>query len=542
VWYAAVAMTAFLSVVGDACSGSHNLFSDDAFYYLVTARNFLSQGFFTFDGAHPTNGFHPLWMYVVVGIYGLLPADASLSAQIVAVKLTQIAIILVAIASAAFMAHRLHERGSAYAYGFAGAVLIMVYPEGSPSFRSGMETTLATLIAIWVAYALVHDNRRAVGLLLPLLFLSRLDLLVYFAGPVALYFLLRRDLGWPARLAPTAPVAAVAGAFTLYNYATYGYAAPISGVLKSSFPWPTPQLSFLLDPIMYARYSVRGVKYFTLPNLTSIAALSTLAMVTLGVLVRRQRGRLRLLDLLFAAFPLALVVGIVMFQKWSKQVANWYLDLAMVTGAFATMLALARSLERLGGAPRALGAAILLCLILFSGIHVWWLPRTLQQDHIGHDSSLYAFLRDGTGPEAVLAGSDVGRVAFWSGRRTINLDGLINSYDYQDYLRDGRLLAYLNQEGVTHLILAVWSERPRYVLRDLEKMYEFRVNPDAVDGPPYEIGFYLYSYMYGVYSDRITLTPEREVFRGKIRHESMNDGRWLVFDVRDLSVDAARAE
>jgi hypothetical protein len=33
----------------------------DAFYYLVVARNVARHGSFSFDGRHPTNGFHPLW-------------------------------------------------------------------------------------------------------------------------------------------------------------------------------------------------------------------------------------------------------------------------------------------------------------------------------------------------------------------------------------------------------------------------------------------------------------------------------------------------
>jgi hypothetical protein len=38
--------------------------SDDAFYYLQTARNLAATGRPTFDGSHATNGFHPGWMAV----------------------------------------------------------------------------------------------------------------------------------------------------------------------------------------------------------------------------------------------------------------------------------------------------------------------------------------------------------------------------------------------------------------------------------------------------------------------------------------------
>ena len=39
-----------------------------------------------------------------------------------------------------------------------------------------------------------------------------------------------------------------------------------------------------------------------------------------------------------------------------------------------------------------------------------------------------------TNPETVLAMKDTGHFAFFSGRNVINLDGLVNSFSYQDVL------------------------------------------------------------------------------------------------------------
>jgi hypothetical protein len=42
---------------------------DDAYYYLVLARNFASSGSWTFDSGHSlTSGFHPLWAYALVAV------------------------------------------------------------------------------------------------------------------------------------------------------------------------------------------------------------------------------------------------------------------------------------------------------------------------------------------------------------------------------------------------------------------------------------------------------------------------------------------
>lgn len=40
-------------------------FTDDFYYYLVTAKNFIQLGFLTFDTINLTNGFQPLWFFIV---------------------------------------------------------------------------------------------------------------------------------------------------------------------------------------------------------------------------------------------------------------------------------------------------------------------------------------------------------------------------------------------------------------------------------------------------------------------------------------------
>ena len=45
---------------------------DDAFYYFQIARNILDGKGSTFDGIYPTNGYHPLWMLVLLPIAALI--------------------------------------------------------------------------------------------------------------------------------------------------------------------------------------------------------------------------------------------------------------------------------------------------------------------------------------------------------------------------------------------------------------------------------------------------------------------------------------
>jgi hypothetical protein len=45
---------------------------DDSYYYLLPAWRFKTEGFFTFDGVHPTYGFQPLFMVFLAGLSAIL--------------------------------------------------------------------------------------------------------------------------------------------------------------------------------------------------------------------------------------------------------------------------------------------------------------------------------------------------------------------------------------------------------------------------------------------------------------------------------------
>ncbi len=51
-------------------------FAHDAFYYLTVAKN-SSSFFFSFDGERPTNGFHPLWQYILTALFAVIGSHDS---------------------------------------------------------------------------------------------------------------------------------------------------------------------------------------------------------------------------------------------------------------------------------------------------------------------------------------------------------------------------------------------------------------------------------------------------------------------------------
>src|SRR5574340_95737 len=84
-WFEAVLTIVFLSAtLFAAFSDAYNLpntwfICDDAYYYYKVAQNISEGRGSTFDGIHPTNGYHPLWLAICIPIFAL--AQPSLSSR-----------------------------------------------------------------------------------------------------------------------------------------------------------------------------------------------------------------------------------------------------------------------------------------------------------------------------------------------------------------------------------------------------------------------------------------------------------------------------
>lgn len=84
-----IGMAAFMGSVYVACSSANDLMGwydiDDAFYYFKVAQNALAGQGFTFDGINLSNGFHPLWMVICLGVFGLSRLNLLLPLRVLAV-------------------------------------------------------------------------------------------------------------------------------------------------------------------------------------------------------------------------------------------------------------------------------------------------------------------------------------------------------------------------------------------------------------------------------------------------------------------------
>lgn len=230
-------------------------FASDSFYYLSVARNFANQGFFTFDQQFPTNGFHPLWQYVLGGMYLLTNTVRLSEPQVLTVAMlvciTSISLSIFFLA-AAFLSEfkQLSPSFLLLPIGVFGLLTWFIDPvTGSLwSNANGMETCLVLLGYSGLMWIMVRPNflktlssAIVAGILLGLICLARLDhgfLAVAFFGVLGFQALVYRQWGkFKFLLASGAVVSLILGLYLLSNYLSVGVLMPVSGTLKSSYPY-----------------------------------------------------------------------------------------------------------------------------------------------------------------------------------------------------------------------------------------------------------------------------------------------------------------
>ena len=501
----------------------YDFLSDDAYYYTVVARNFAATGEMTFDGHSVTNGFHPLWFWIQAGMFAAGGLRLSVTGQALAVVIMERLILALVLGAVMLWIWRNRISRPLPAAAALLALALLLYPRHANDFLFGMESILVLPFTVLLLLSVWKSRWAWAGLAACLLVLSRLDTLVYVVAPLVLAASLR---GRPSLrlflkrcLLAGGPPVAVTLILMAFNQGIFGHPMPIHGVCKSSFPIPHVQLYLLTWPLSFAIESGN-------PQLLASINLSTaLVILPLSALALRHRGhvssRERSLAMWLVVLAAVQLLAFALFQKWTKPVPHWYRAPLLVFSSGAVSVATINLIGIRKGLYLCLGLAVVFAAL--GGLRESRRPST---PCVPDTLETLVSARD---PEAVWAATDCGRISFRTGSRFVNLDGLINGFDYQAAIRDRRLGAYLEEAGVRYLLAGVWQHGPPE--GRIEPMYAHRAAPAVFEGDYESFDFYVYSYMYGTYSDTLRLSYDHEVWRSGPNLDGLIPGRVVVFDL-----------
>jgi len=454
---------------------SVSLTYDDGFYYFKIAQHLANGAGSTFDGVHPTNGYHPLWLLCLVPIFWLRATpETALILGVVLQGLLMTAGVVVTYQIARLMFGR-------FAAGLAALLWIylqLIYRVA----LSGMEYSLQALGILATAYVYMRwfaEGRAprlrwylGLGLLLSLTFLARLDTIL-LAGCVILVLAWRelRDgmmrAGAVRLLTLAMPVAGIGLVYAGANLWLFGSPLPVSGVVKSDWSarllaqdphyqaqgWVVAKLYYLLWPfghmnLVYVLFLVAG---------TIGAAL----VLLLGANLRRPWSDQALHIwgpfVLFSVLQLLIFVllyhGGFSFQPWYYVVQPWLG--AMLAAALADTIW--RWARQPGPLVWARGLALVALIAVLCAVPLATV-RTIRrwQNSAGLNFAhepIYAaaiWVGENVPADAIVGSWNAGMISYLSGREVVNLDGLVNSWDFYrvkqhdlcDYWRETRM-AYL---------------------------------------------------------------------------------------------------
>jgi hypothetical protein len=477
---------------------------DDASYYFSIARNFARGKGLSFDCSNITNGFHPLWLYVL-SMLNLLISETP-EVQIL-VFLSLQAALLTGAGWLLFSTVRRSLSSIAALTALAGYVFWV-----APEAVNGMESAL--LVFCIAAFMYVYSQASAhgflrgrflgIGLALGLVVLARLDA-IFFAACIFLIEISRtREPGQGRLPFMTGGFLLIVGPYLIYNYATFGHLMPISGWLKTTFPVPGWRPDFLGDPVV--RWSIAlAVGYLVAAGILSWRKTTERAAPRYSQCVAALCGMI----LLQAAYT-------VVFMRWA--VFPWHFVLFYLL----LPLVFAHSVHWLVAHPGgnrwayriALSMIALACIPTYARVTDM---RAVHDSPLGIDWQIAArraaiWARDHTTPSMKFAMKDSGHFAFFSDRCVVNLDGLVNNYDYQDILEKRQLNQYLVGQKVAFVVQhSIWD------------------NDEIVAGH-YERSELAYrSEKFGGVSDGVRVTREGEVYRSAPYFDGSHKSPFLIW-------------
>ncbi|GAB4579109.1 MAG: hypothetical protein Fur0022_18470 [Anaerolineales bacterium] len=484
--------------------------TDDAFYYFVTARNVAAGHGFTFDGIARTNGFHPLWMFLLIPIFAI--PDLILPLRLLATLLILLNV------GTALLLYRLTCRhfspGVAFLTALAFSLLRIVHSETT---KGGVEAGLNVFLIALLLNRLVETEIQSLrGVLITsivasLTFLARLDN-VFLAGFAGVWLMLKQrpishaqisevwyrkiqvgiHSNFRSLLAYFLPLTLAVVAYMAWNQLGFGTPTPVSGQIKrwwgtlpnSPYGFPPKRLAnyigqFITDDESIGPWAILTGPFYRaaegLLTLTGqepttgarrvvLAGLGILLIGLVGWLGGRNRAWVGQTARGLGLFPLlAGCLTQIAYYKIGGSVAErtwyWLAEMLVVVLAGGMLLEMMWKLitrsrfTQHGSRLASVFALSLACALIYP--HLLRIPRMFSEE-TRHTEAFYLrranWLEANTEPGALIGLTGSGSTGYFvQGRTIVNLDGLISSVTYFNAMKAGTAGEYLAGIGLDYV-------------------------------------------------------------------------------------------
>ena len=500
--------------------------NDDSFYYFQIAYNLAEGKFSTFDGGITrTNGYHPLWLLLITPFYWVFDKEAALFG-IKAFEIMLVAGGVALVAVAVFLARL------PWILLFAALPLLYWHPD--PFLGLEAPAALFMLGLFFLAVMLYARNPErwkwplaAVAFALPWVRLEYIAISLAATIALGLIEWSRQErapgtslraviISTPSRIFVPI-IGSVAGilVYFTYNWLVFGGITPVSGATKQMWS----QIRWEQEGGYSLAQNFRDTLQIPVFDFELLVALEICVYLLLVWWFARRCGNAReWLMLASMCGMFALAAGhiakfaqtvLTVHPYWGSD--GWYFVPAYLMMALIVPVRcyVAIYLVRRFIGPRSqraanilsvgiviAGAAFLIIKTDFAGPFQFVDGKSEEtRQRWGVTSYMGAQVMNSVLPDDSVVGSwDAGVVGYFSRFPVVNLDGLVNSYDYLRARKEGTGAAFLQRYGITHFA-NVWRFREEgtggYTLPeprdypDLELLERRSGDGVLFEGPPY---------------------------------------------------------
>jgi len=469
---------------------------DDAFYYLKTAQNWALGNGPTFDGVNLTNGFHPLWMII------LLPIASIAKDPLMVLKIALSISAILSVATSLMIIKLLRTILSETILICVVVGLYILNAQAVVSSLNGLETSLNTFIFSVLIYQAVVGEKNMfsvskkafLGLLMGLLLLARTDN-IFFLLPIFLYdywFNTTSSNRFIGSFLVTGTVGLITLPWIWWNLEHFGsivqsssqavpyvlhanYASLKPGMIRQLMHSAGLVVSFITEGFYYM---VGFSRIFYALTLSLLVTLYFLFHSRLNDLLQNKnetmsRNLSRLVIFLWVG-GLGLVMAHVALRWYPRP---WYFDQMILLTAL-TFGFLLKVLFKSGILPEfssLRGSELSLVVFL---IIIWSLLPIAVRLKIGeypHQIEMLdaaCWLKNNTSKNERAAAFNAGIISYFSERPVINLDGAINNSAFSaikekrlgNYLVDNKVKYYLDYEpAMEEMYKQFWFEKERMI-------------------------------------------------------------------------------
>lgn len=445
---------------------------DDAFYYYKTAFNIHDGYGSTFDTIHETNGYHPLWMLICSGLSFVTRDPAGYVTLVLAVNAVVLGLL-------GLQLYKMFEPRLGVPLVGLLTVLVMGNAVSGSALLSGLETGIAALLVLVAVERTAHGSVGRtrdyvfLGGLFALAFLARTDFVL--CVPVLLALILWRIRSRGARVQSTRMLVLVGALglcvlpYLIWNLHVTGHLQQISGLVKStrndgilvSFDALRAGLATVGKWVVLSLSPVAFHAQMSVPDMGSfgkwIAALVAL-IVPVHLLATRSRvDGLRDPRLLALTGMSILLLGYYLVE-YGADVRPWHLTLVVIT----LQLWFVHTVRDWIASTRSAGRVLLVSLVVCFGVCQWTQTFAYRRLYdqvnyrfvapVHYSREVARWMSQNIPPEATIGVWNAGFVGYFSGRRVVNLDGLINGRTLYEYLSNGPgVWQYIEDQGIDYI-------------------------------------------------------------------------------------------